>query len=249
MKKWAVWAGATVLLAAVLVLSGLGHPFPSLITAIWLILIPALSASQEFPPVEQIRDARVALYLSSAIVLIAAGAVTFLAWGGLPGEESTRLAWPPAWPPVFGAAALLTGAGLVVAYLFRSLSVLRGWRETGVVHAIMPGTGKEKCVFAVLTAAAGWSEEVVFRGFLPLFLVPWFGSYLLAALPVSVAFGILHGYQGPHGMARAGTMGLVLALGVAWTGSLWPSILAHTALNLLIGLVLHRSLLGGFRWT
>ena len=243
-----MWAGATVLLAVVFVLAGLGGPLPSLVAASWLILIPALSAVRRFPPAEQIRDARVGLYLSSAVALVGAGGVTLLAWGGLPGGESIRLGWPSAWTPAFRTAALLTVAGLVVAYLFRSLSVLRGWRETEVVHAIMPGTGRERGVFAVLTAAAGWSEEVVFRGFLPVFLIPWFGSYLLAALPVNAAFGILHGYQGPHGMARAGFMGLVLALGVAWTGSLWPSILAHTALNLLIGLVLHRSLLGGLQW-
>ena len=249
MKKWAAWGGATVLLAAVFVLGGLGHPVPSLVAAMWLILLPALSATREFPPGERIRDARVALYLSSAVALIGAGGLTFLAWGGLGGEEGFGVGRPPAWAPVFGVAALLTGAGLMVAYLFRGLSALRGWRETEAVHAIMPVTGRERRFFTLLTAAAGWSEEVVFRGFLPAFLTPWFGSYLLAALPVNAAFGILHGYQGSHGMARAGVMGLAFAIGVAWTGSLWPSILAHTALNLLIGLVLHRSLLGGFQWT
>lgn len=249
MKKPAVWAGAAVVLAAVFTLTGLGGLLTALVAAVWLTLIPALSTGREFPPAAQIQDSRVALYLSSAVVLMVAGGVTFLAWRWLGGEESLQPGWPPAWVPLLGPAAVLTGGGLAVAYLFRGLSVLRGWRETELVHAIMPATGRERSAFALLTAAAGWSEEVVFRGFLPVFLMPWFGSYLLAALPVNAAFGIVHGYQGPLGMARAGAMGLVLALGVAWTGSLWPSILAHTALNLLIGLVLHRSLLGGFKWT
>jgi len=249
MKKLAVWAGAAILIAAVFVLTGLGEPLAASAASIWLVLIPALSTGREFPPAAQIRDGRVALYLSSATVLVAAGGLTFLAWGGLAGEATLRPGWPPGWTPFLGAAALLTGGGLAVAYLFRGLSVLFGWREAEVVHAIMPVTGGERSAFALLTAAAGWSEEVVFRGFLTVFLMPWFGSYLLAALPVNAAFGIVHGYQGPHGMARAGVMGLVLAVGVSWTGSLWPSILAHTAINLLIGLVLHRSLLGGPKWT
>jgi membrane protease YdiL (CAAX protease family) len=39
-------------------------------------------------------------------------------------------------------------------------------------------------------------------------------------------------------------MGGILAAGVVWTGSLWPSIFAHAALDLILGLVLAKSLLG-----
>ena len=45
-------------------------------------------------------------------------------------------------------------------------------------------------------------------------------------------------------MVRTAALGLFLAAGVAWTGSLLPSILAHAALNVLIGLLLADSLLG-----
>ena len=49
-------------------------------------------------------------------------------------------------------------------------------------------------------------------------------------------------------------LGLLLAAGAAMTGSLLPSMLAHAALNLLIGLVLGDSLLNaeterGNKWT
>lgn len=249
MKRLAVRVAGAALVAAVFVLTGLGNPLTASLASAWLVLIPALSSGRELPPAGRVRDARVALYLTSAVVLMATAGLTFLAWGGPAGGETLRPGWPSEWTPFLGTAAVLTGGGLAVAYLFRGLSIRLGWCETEVVHAIMPATGRERSAFALLTAAAGWSEEVVFRGFLPVFLMPWFGSYLLAALPANAAFGIVHGYQGPHGMARSGIMGLVLAFGVSWTGSLWPSILAHTALNLLIGLVLHRSLLGEPRWT
>ena len=133
--------------------------------------------------------------------------------------------------------------GLVVVYGFRALSPRLGWAETDTVHAIMPQTTGEKSAFVLLSGAAGSCEEIVFRGFLPAYLLPWFGSYLAAAVLPCVAFGLLHAYQGRHGMVRTGLMGAVLAGGVAWTGSLWPSIIAHTALDLVLGLVLRDSLL------
>lgn len=247
MRLWA-WAGATVLLAIVFSAAGLGDPLRSLAAAAWLVLLPALSAARKIPPAHLTGSERTALYLSSTLVLAATGAVTLWLWAGMRDGTGTLLAWNASATSLLTAAGLLTGGGLAVAYLFRGLSVLRGWQETETVRAIKPVTPREKGFFTVLTLAAGSSEEVVFRGFLPVFLVPWLGSYLVAALPVSVAFGILHSYQDRHGMARAGLMGLMLAAGVAWTGSLWPSILAHTALNLLFGLILHRSLVGGLRW-
>jgi membrane protease YdiL (CAAX protease family) len=74
--------------------------------------------------------------------------------------------------------------------------------------------------------------------------MPWTGSYLAGALPVAGVFGFLHAYQGRHGIVRTTAVGVVMAAGVAWTGSLWPSILAHAALDLLFGLVLSKSLVG-----
>lgn len=243
-----MWVGTAALLAVAFSAAGLGDPLRSVVAAAWLALVPALLARQELPPAEAIRGQLPAVYLRTTLVLAVSGGVTLLLSSELRGGAGIWLAWDGPTSFLLAAAGLLTGCGLAVAYLFRGLSALFGWQETEAVRAILPVTSGEKGLFAVLTLAAGAGEEIVFRGFLTAFLMPWFGSYLLAALPVSAAFGMLHGYQGPHGMARAGVTGLVLALGVAWTGSLWPSILAHTALNLLFGLVLRRSLLGGVLW-
>ncbi len=242
--RW-VWSGAAVLLAVVFSATGLGNPLQSLVAAAWLVLFPALSAAQKLPPADVIRSRRTHSYIGTTVVLAVSGALTAWLSVDLTGGAGTWLAWSAPTAFLLGVAGLLTGAGLAVAYLFRGLSVLRGWRETETVRAIMPATRSERSLFALLSLAAGFCEEIVFRGFLPAFLMPWTDSYLVAALPASAAFGILHRYQDPHGMVRAGIMGLVLAVGVAWTGSLWPSILAHTVLNLLFGLVLYRSLLGG----
>ncbi|NIS18656.1 MAG: CPBP family intramembrane metalloprotease, partial [Thermoplasmata archaeon] len=76
---------------------------------------------------------------------------------------------------------------------------------------MIPETQKERALFVPLSLAAGVSEELAFRGFVPWMLVPWLGSYLLAAGVGAVAFGFLHAYQDTHGVWRTGLMGFVFA--------------------------------------
>ena len=194
---------------------------------------------------EEIRAARVPVYTSSMLVLAAFGLLAFWALPRLPHPAAPGLlSWPPGIAGVAGPAMLLTGAGVMVAYAFRSLSRRFGWQETEMVRAIIPETRREKGVFAALSVTAGFSEEIVFRAFLPALLLPWTGSYLAGALPAAGVFGFLHSYQGRHGIVRTTVIGVVMAFGVAWTGSVWPSVIAHTALDLLFGLVLAGSLMG-----
>ena len=239
-----VAAAASVVLAAAFVLTGTGGVAAAVAAAVWLVLVPVAALLQEPPPLDEIRAHRVGFYAASIVFLAAAGLLTLAVAPEL--RHASGLLRTP--PSPFGAillpAILLTGGGLLVVYTFRGVSARFGWRETGVVRAIMPVTGREKGVFALLALAAGVFEELVFRGFLPLFLMPWTGSYLGGALPVAVVFGFLHAYQGRHGIARTALMGGILAAGVGWTGSLWPSIFAHAALDLILGLVLARSILG-----
>lgn len=245
-RRGYLWVGAaaSAVLAVVFVASGLGHPVISTVAAALLVLLPVFALVQQPPSMSELRAHRLGFYTASIALLGVALLVTLAVVSAFSHADGLRLGWPAAPRTLLGPAALLTVAGLVVAYAFRGLSELFGWRETGVVHAIMPATRREKSLFALLAATAGLSEEVVFRGFLPAFLMPLSASYLLGALPVAVVFGFLHAYQGPHGIVRTAVIGAVLAVGVAWTGSLWPSIFAHAALDLLFGLVLTKSLLG-----
>ena len=251
-------AAASAVLATVFVLAGIGGVAAAIVAAVWLVFIPALALLQRPPSLDEIRAHRTGFYTASIVLLAVAGLVTL----GVAPELRQPSGLLATWPSSFGAlllpTILLAAGGIGVVYAFRGLSARFGWRETGVVGAIMPVTGREKGVFALLSLTAGVFEELVFRGFLPLFLIPWTGSYLAGALPVAVVFGFLHAYQGRHGIARTAVMGGILAAGVVWTGSLWPPILAHAALDLILGLVLAKSLLGeppagpaveGVKWT
>ncbi len=248
---------ACLLLALVATVAGLGGPLTSLFASVWLVLIPALTLGQTPPPPAEMDAHRLGFYSTSILVLAVAGILALWLAPGL-AQPGLWLNWQQPAGRLLIPAALVTAACVVVAYGFKGLAARLGWHETATVRALMPVTGREKGMFALLSVTAGTSEEIVFRGFLPAFLLPWTGSYLVAALPVAVVFGFLHAYQGRHGVVRTATVGVVLAAGVAWTGNLWPSIFAHVALDLLFGLVLSKSLLGepptgspteGITWT
>ena len=126
---------------------------------------------------------------------------------------------------------------------FYLLSGVVGWRERSLVRRLMPEGPRERRGFVLLSVAAGFGEELAYRAFAPLYLMAWGGSYITAAFPCALAFGCLHRYQGPHGILRTGVIGLVLALGVDVTGSLWPAVVAHALLNIVVGLFLGETLL------
>ena len=235
---------ASAVLAAVFVVTGIGGVATAVVAAVWLVLVPVAALLQQPPPLGEIRAHRAGFYAASIVFLAVSGLLTLAVAPELRHASGLLRSWPSPFGAFLLPTALLIAGGLLAVYAFRGLSARFGWRETGVVRAIMPETAREKSVFALLCLAAGVFEELVFRGFLPLFLMPWTGSYLGGALPVAVVFGFLHAYQGRHGIARTALMGGILAIGVGWTGSLWPSIFAHAALDLILGLVLARSILG-----
>ena len=243
MRAWAwapLWAGA----AALFVVAGLGGILSSVAAAAFLVALPALSLAQRSLAAQELAAHRVSVYASSALALGVLAAFAWWAWPSGARGVGGWLAWSGSLPGLLGATASLAAAGVVLSYGFRALGARRGWRETELVRAVIPESPGERRGFALLSFAAGFCEEIVYRGYVPIFLMPWCGDrYLLAALPATAFFGMLHAYQGTHGMVRAAATGLVLAAGVAWTDSLLPSILAHAALNLLIGLVLADSLL------
>jgi membrane protease YdiL (CAAX protease family) len=110
--------------------------------------------------------------------------------------------------------------------------------ETALLDYLIPRSSHEKIAFAGLSLSAGIAEELVFRSFLIAALEQATGS-LGVAVGVSVAvFAISHSYQGIAGLIRVALLGLVLTAPFLLTGSVYPAMAAHAALDLLAGLVL-----------
>jgi uncharacterized protein len=89
-----------------------------------------------------------------------------------------------------------------------------------------------------LSLSAGIAEEIVFRSFLIAALLYASGSMTVAVVVSIVIFAASHAYQGWTGVLRVGILGLVLTIPFLVTGSVYPSIIAHAALDILAGLVL-----------
>jgi membrane protease YdiL (CAAX protease family) len=77
----------------------------------------------------------------------------------------------------------------------------------------------------------GFYEEILFRGFLISRLRALCRGPVVPAVASSVVFGLMHFSQGGVGMCQTAVVGLVLAAVVLRSGSLWPAIVAHAAID------------------
>ena len=114
-----------------------------------------------------------------------------------------------------------------------------GLTESAFLHYMFPQSqSRRRRLFAAVSLSAGVGEEVVFRSYLIAALVlghclPLWTAVLLAA----VFFAAIHAYQGGLGMVRTAVLGVTLSLPLVVVGSIWPAMIAHTAIDLLAGLV------------
>jgi membrane protease YdiL (CAAX protease family) len=205
--------------------------------ALLLELLPLLGLAQLPLADDEGPFPRIPVYLSSGAVILILGWSGLLIGSAEVGREFMGLGPVPVASLVFWTVGVTLGVhALQLGFLLG-----RTWfrvRETALLRQLLPRTLSEKVVFAFLSLAAGVGEELAFRGFGIPALALLTGSDWAAALISSMAFGVLHGYQGWLGVARTGAMGFLLAASFLLSGSLWPAILAHTILDLVSGLIL-----------
>lgn len=221
-------------LAAVVWLAGSGLPWPARIHTVLLVaLMPALSIEQLRLGEDAIREIpRRSLYLSSA------GALWFLAIAAI-GASALSGIVPADYglvPVSAGPIAVWSGAAFIAAVALALLAHRLGVRESAILVHFLPRTKTERIAFVGLSATAGICEELVFRGFLIAMLSAMTGSLAVSVAISTVVFGTLHAYQGVRGATRAAGLGLLLTFPVLATGSLFPSMIAHFAYDVVAGL-------------
>lgn len=89
--------------------------------------------------------------------------------------------------------------------------------------------GKFDLVFGLLLTAI--SEEVVFRGVAVMLLASYFKNSFLLVLFSSVVFGLAHWGLGIPLILSAAIWGILPAISVMKTGSIYPAIVAHYLTN------------------
>jgi hypothetical protein len=117
-----------------------------------------------------------------------------------------------------------------IAILKRPETVERLRARLQYAEPLLPHTPAERRVFWLVSATAGVCEEVLYRGFM-LWYIAQFAGPIAAILLSSGLFGLGHIYLGYAHVLRTAIFGLFLALIVYCSGSLWPVILLHAAMD------------------
>lgn len=131
-----------------------------------------------------------------------------------------------------GVIAFLVGQmRKVQKALARPKAVARLREQLAFADPMVPETDRDRRGFWLLSITAGICEEVIFRGFLIWFITAYLGL-VAAVILSSILFGWVHMYLGAAQVPRTAIIGFVLALVVIASGSLWPAMIIHAAIDL-----------------
>lgn len=131
-------------------------------------------------------------------------------------------------------ALLLLQARKVQKALARPKAVASLRKQFSFADPLVPRTSGERRGFWLLSITAGICEEILFRGFLMWLIAAW-TDLALAVIISSVLFGCMHIYLGAAQVPKTAIAGLLFALVVVASGSLWPAIVIHAAVDLNAG--------------
>jgi membrane protease YdiL (CAAX protease family) len=131
-----------------------------------------------------------------------------------------------------GFVALLIGVFVMqrAAVVKRPEAMERLRPKLAYAEPILPHTSWERSLFRFVSLTAGVTEELFYRGFLIWFLMAWMGP-AAAVLVSSAMFGLGHIYMGWAQAPKTALVGLVMALVVFSSASLWPAMLLHAAID------------------
>ena len=233
-------------------------------TAMWLdhIFVAALAAvlpALGWMSIRKIRaaiangipyTARVRDYRNNMLVLWSVTGVMFAVWFGA-GRDAAGLGLAVPSAPAPGQIVAVALFTLIVAY---SIGVLRKVHRSAatadmIIQATrdfsfaMPHTRRDLRWFYGLSATAGITEELLYRGFLLAYLTLFFPTWF-AVLLSAVIFGAAHAYQGPKGMLQVTFLGAAFAIMYVASGSLLLPIVAHVAVDVLNGTAMQHAYSG-----
>lgn len=172
-------------------------------------------------------------------ILVAWGLLFYVGWLGRR-RSALRTLVGQTWHSVGRAATdLLLAASCWLFIKLGELAWLRLMPAGGstAVAALLPHTGLERLVWVGLAVSVGFSEEVVYRGYLQTQLAAFTGRASWAWVLQALLFGLAHGEQGPSAMVRLAVYGLALGALARFRQSLLPCILCHVGTNLASGLL------------
>ena len=126
------------------------------------------------------------------------------------------------------AVAFLVASNLILAGLAWGLAQV-GLPMPGEIALLIPQDTVGRIVWVIVSATAGFCEEIGFRGYLMtrIRLLGKTNSWIMPTVLSALAFGLAHAYQGIPGIILITVYGLLFSLLYLRTGRLWPCIIAH----------------------
>ncbi len=220
-------------------MTALHRPFDHLIFVV-LLLFPIVESRWTWPRFLArlaTGESRARLNFYSGIVLeewIATVALLgYWEWTGRP-LQALRLV--PASPVRFaiGMAVAVALCALLVlqnrAVVARPELMPKVRKKLAYGEPLLPHIPAERRRFHAVSITAGVCEETLFRGFLLWYFAVWVGVWPAAVLS-AIVFGWGHVYLGVRQIPNTAAIGLVMAALVILSGSLWPAMLLHAAID------------------
>jgi membrane protease YdiL (CAAX protease family) len=103
---------------------------------------------------------------------------------------------------------------------------------------LFPQDAVERLIFFALVLTVAICEEVIYRGFVQRVFQEWSGGRVVAGIAGSaIFFALAHLYQGRRGIYTTTVVGTLFSSIRAWTGSLLPTLVAHFAADLSVGIL------------
>jgi uncharacterized protein len=157
------------------------------------------------------------------------------------GLRSTKTVWRgliggPFDDPFDAVADVAVGLVVCVAWI-AALGLGAGSAGAHAMSAVLPRGALESGAWILLSLSAGFSEELVFRGYFQRQFAAMSGSRAAGVTAQAAQFGLAHGYHGGRSMLAIAGYGVVLGAIAEWRGSLRAGMVAHTVTDLTLGLV------------
>ena len=195
---------------------------------------------------EGVADARVKFY-KGVLMWNWPLTIVLLAWWLLLGNDLESVGLIPVaegrqWVAIAVGVFVILVQVIYLATVSRNADKLTKIKEQmGELSNFAPQTRTERRLFDMVAITAGVCEEILYRGLLLATLVSLVGTWPAVAIS-SLIFGLGHAYQGISGIAKTGSIGLVLALLTVSSGSLFIAIVLHAVIDLTSGRIMGRAL-------
>jgi len=220
-------------------MAGSHHPIDHFFVAL-LLLFPIVELGWTWPRflariAAGVPRARLNFY-RSIIVEEWIALVVLLGYWAYAGRPLQSLLLAPVNPLRFAigiTVAVVLCALLVLQYkavFARSEVMPRVRKKLAYSEPLLPHTPAERWRFHAVSITAGVCEETLFRGFLLWYFAVWIGVWPAAILS-SIVFGLGHVYLGIRQIPNTAIIGMIMATLAILSGSLWPAILLHAAMD------------------